>query len=213
MEKKRIRKFCEAANAADNQKNFYDVAFALRYMAYEGVISRICVKALWIRGARVKDAEKTIASLRNVRVSDLLRKSLNNQAIHPLMTYISKNSHLRNNLFHNTVVQSQKDVRAFSRLLKAFLLNPEASLKEIGTCYDVDGEIKWHAIGDPFSNLKGAKRPQGVVKAKAADLLGFSSENYQSKAPSVSIRVGNVIRKLGDPHTLADRDIDILCGK
>ena len=37
--------------------------FALRWIAYEGLVRRTAIKALWMRGAMVREAQKTINQL------------------------------------------------------------------------------------------------------------------------------------------------------
>ena len=58
MRPARIKKLATAANQL--QATNYEAAFALRWIAYEGTIVRAAIKALWLRGATVKDAEGTI---------------------------------------------------------------------------------------------------------------------------------------------------------
>ena len=155
MRPARIRAFAKTASDLAHANN-QEAAFVLRWIAYEGLIIRASIKALWMRGASVKKAEKFMLTYN-------LRKKysfLSECCAHPIawnskrvkaLSRIKEREDLRHLLFHQLNIPSTKKLLQFSTLLARTLNNPEMvfGMLEINL-----GAIGRQNLGDPLVDLR-----------------------------------------------------------
>jgi hypothetical protein len=152
----RIKAINSSANSLANSGD-YEAEFSLRWIAYEGLVKRACVRALWLRGARVKDAEKTLSLIRDQDLTTLLAKCCDSSEFKILsgsLGQVKKYVRLRNSLFHSAVVESKSEMKKCSALLKSILINPNSCFEKISVCYEAGGVRKQTELGFLYANLK-----------------------------------------------------------
>ena len=130
--------------------------FALRWIAYEGLVRRTAIKALWMRGAMVREAQKTINQLQGPEWENptLLLGNCGTYISIPLFKTLQERAHIRNLLFHQLDVATKKGhFKRMTDLLGFALANPSA----------VFGDIKVHVGGTrpQYAKPSGRSPSQG----------------------------------------------------
>lgn len=177
MHPARIRKLGKTASDLAKHNN-YEAAFALRWIAYEGLIVRAAIKALWMRGASVKDAERIITTLNLFNVMKLLKQccgnnfNIDSKGEYPILKTIKDRSELRHLLFHQLNVPSKRKLKQFSDLLALTLDQPEAAFGKIKVA--LDGSSSARELGDPLVDLRKLKRSSGITRKAVADLISVN---------------------------------------
>ena len=179
MRIKRIERFRDVADRLEANGEHLE-AFALRWIACEGLIVRAAVKALWLRGASAKDAEAIINKENDYPLA-LLRRACGQQKHinQPQLNAIMYQNEVRNLLFHQSVVTSKSKLVLTSRNLKILLDRPLSAFGAVMVKVNDGGAIRAVSIGDPLEELKGSKtkRLPGVRIQSARGLLLPSSDS------------------------------------
>ena len=174
MHPSRIRRFAKTASDLAKARH-YEEAFALRWIAYEGLIVRAAIKALWMRGVSVKEAEATIAKLNVFKVMTLLRNCcgteihLDNKGKYRILKLLEDRSNLRHMLFHQANVPSKGKLKQLSDLLALTLDRPEVAFGKIEVA--MDGTSSTVELGNPLVDLRRVKRPHGIGKKLISELI------------------------------------------
>ena len=161
----------------------YEAAFALRWIALEGLIVRAAVKALWMRGAAVQDAEMAVPTLQIYKVTKLLKKccgvnsSVNNDVKAPILKFVEQWGDHRNLLFHQLEVGRKKDLEKLSEVLKKVLEQPRLVFAQM----KVDVGAPWGilTLGDPLEDLRQKKRQKCVTKRAIQELITFRRKDTE----------------------------------
>jgi hypothetical protein len=176
MRCKRIKAINKAASSLSDSGD-YEAEFSLRWIAYEGLVKRACVRALWLRGARVKDAEKTLSLIRDQDLTTLLAECCDSSVSNILsgsLGQVKKYVRLRNSLFHSAIVESKSDMKKCSALLKSILINPDMYFANIFVCYEAGGVRQQTKLGFLYANLKqdaDARDPHFLKNSVRAEWL------------------------------------------
>ena len=98
-----IKRLVKTAETLNQQKDILG-AFALYWIAYEGLWARGLVKALWLRGCKVKDAEKFVETWSSKDPIAFLAK-VTGTAVNssPIYDLARNNYQLRSCLFHRGI--------------------------------------------------------------------------------------------------------------
>jgi len=176
----RIKKFAAIADELDNSGK-YEAAFILRWIAFEGALIRACVKALWQRGASVKDAENTLAMIYESNQKKLVAWccGMGSEPIkNEFIRRVKKNGYFRNSLFHQSVVVSKSKMTELSKEIAAFLHEPSKFIGDLPVRVSIDGAAHELSLGNPFADLRKsrARRIPGVKRISAKELLPWSAE-------------------------------------
>jgi hypothetical protein len=194
MNPARIRKLAKAASDLSNTGN-YEAAFALRWIAYEALMVRAAIKALWIRGATVKEAENILMRLPPRSPTSLLAEccrysiDLKNDQ-YPILKRIKDRAHFRNLLFHQLNVASKNQLQLLSDILGLTLANPKMALGDIPI--KVSG-LKV-LLGNPLDDLRKLRRRPRVKKRSVAELFRYNRGNLQTFATNSDLTRGEVLR-------------------
>ena len=173
MRIKRIQRFRDVADRLETDGEHLE-AFALRWIACEGLITRAAVKALWLRGASAKDAEAIINKENDYPLAILRRACGQQKHIHhPQLNAIMYQSEVRNLLFHQSVVTSKSKLESTSRNLKMLLDRPLSAFGAVMVKVNDGGVVRTVTIGNPLEELKGSKmkRLPGVRRQSAQGLF------------------------------------------
>jgi hypothetical protein len=181
MQPARIRKLAKLAIDLSNTNN-YEAAFALRWIAYEGLMLRAAIKALWMRGAKVKEAESIITTLPPGDQLTVLAtccgqsiKLTNDQYL--ILKRIKDRVHFRNILFHQLNVASKKQIQALSDILGFTLANPAKAFGNLAVrASEINSTLR---LGDPLADLRKLKRMPQIRVKPVAKLFRYNERDRQ----------------------------------
>jgi hypothetical protein len=159
MRRNRIKRMQNAADALEGL-GFHEEAFALRWIAYEGVLARASVKALWLRGARVADAETVINREPNLTPTTMVARAVGvkSQSVKaPTLSQMKNNREVRNLLFHQASVPEKRKMKVLSAYLKTFLQNPTTALSSLNVEVKSGTRSTFVSLGDPFVDLRSLR--------------------------------------------------------
>ncbi|MCG3772175.1 MAG: hypothetical protein JW384_03380 [Nitrosomonadaceae bacterium] len=185
MHRKTIRNLCASAQVLVLQKDMVG-AFALYWIAWEGLCVRAAVKALWLRGCTVRDSEKFL-NKHSTGPFVLLGQTANIRVIqseHPIIRLFWEINALRNDLFHKASVH-KKDIEAAVQALSMCLADPKCAFADILVCLDKPGD-KGNAVpmGDPLARLTRSKTVKRAVKTQPEDCVDKIHFTFDS-APGI----------------------------
>ena len=165
MHPARIRRLSKIASALEEAKE-YEASFALRCIAYEGLLRRASIKALWMRGAAVKNAEEVIAKLDKDPINLLadccgLFIEAKNELKFPVLARIKNRIAYRNLYFHQLSVSKKEQLHLLSKLLGATLARPTVAFRNVSVSISANS---LEPLGDPLSDLRKAKRKAHIKK-------------------------------------------------
>ena len=196
MHPARIRKLAKTASELSNAGN-YEAAFALRWIAYESLMVRAATKALWMRGATVREAENIIMRLPPRSPTSLLADCCRYQidltsdrSPFPILKRIKDRAHFRNLLFHQLNVASKRQLQLLSDTLDLTLANPKAALGDIPI--KIAGLRV--SLGDPLADLRKLKRRPRVKKRSVAELFPYSKSDLQTVPAIPDLTEDEVLR-------------------
>jgi hypothetical protein len=181
MNPARIRKIAKAASNLSNTDN-YEAVFALRWVAYEGLMLRAAIKALWMRGAKVKEAEDILPTLQRrdplTTLASCCGQSINlTTDQYPILKRIKDRVHFRNILFHQLNVASKKQLQLLSDILGFTLANPTKALGNLPVrVSELSSAMR---LGDPLEDLRKLKRKQKIRLKPVAQLFRYNERDRQ----------------------------------
>lgn len=208
MQQARIRKFAKSASDL-LANNSYEAAFVLRWIAYEGLVRRAAIKALWMRGAMVSEAQKIINQLQGPEWEDptsLLAKCCGNYinvegGAVPVFKALRDRVHVRNLLFHQLEVATKKSqFKQISDLLALVLDEPSKVFGDIKVYIPGAGPGKTLRLGNPLVDLRKAKREKSVPRKSVQALLGYEFAKM-SPVPRVADLNDDMVKSLFDRAT------------
>jgi hypothetical protein len=194
MRPTRIRRIAVIA-AELSDSGDYEAALALRWIAYEALIARAAIKALWMRGATVKEAENVITRLPPRSPTSLLAdccgNSINlNDSRYSILKHIKDRSYFRNLLFHQLNVASKKQLVVLSKILACILTNPNVSFGQIPM--KISGMQVF--LGDPLLDLRRLKRKPRVKRRSVAQLLNYKQTDLQTSPSPTELTQDELVR-------------------
>ena len=204
MQPARIRKFEKTATDLLATNN-YEAAFVLRWIAYEGLVRRAAIKALWMRGALVGEAQKIINQLQGPEWEDpttLLAKCCHTyinieRGDVPVFKALRDRMHIRNLLFHQLEVATKKSqFDLVSDLLGRALADPSVVFGDIKV--DVAPGKMLRRLGNPLVDLRKAEREKSIPRKSVQALLGYDAGKL-SPVPKVDDLTDDIVRSLFDP--------------
>jgi hypothetical protein len=196
MNPARIRKLAEAASNLSNTNN-YEAAFTLRWVAYEGLMLRAAIKALWIRGAKVKEAENIITTLPHRDPLTMLAaccgQSINlTTDQYPILKRIKDRAHFRNILFHQLNVASKKQLQLLSDILGFTLANPKMAFGNLAVrASEMNSAMR---LGDPLVDLRKLKRIPQIRVKPVAKLFRYDERDRQPPPAIPDLTKDEVLR-------------------
>ena len=206
MQQARIRKFAKAASDL-LAKNSYEAAFVLRWIAYQSLVRRAAIKALWMRGAMVSEAQKIINELQGPEWEDptsLLAKCCGTyinieRGDVPVFKALRDRVHIRNLLFHQLEVATKKSqFKQISDLLALALDDPSKVFGDIKV--HIPGAGKTLRLGNPLVDLRKAEREKSIPRKSVQSLLGYESGKL-SPVPRVADLNDDMVKSLFDRAT------------
>jgi hypothetical protein len=173
----RIRQLVKAA-AELTVKRSHIGAFLLLWTAHEALIYRACVKALWIRGYKVTDAEKDISSrnLEGHKLWDFFCRCCGGDQNTPpfgktdpyivLRNALLGISTTRNSVVHGARIAGQagnKTLIKANTIITAIINNSAKAFGDAKVRTEAQGD---KLLGDPLDDLRKWKRKSYVPKEK-----------------------------------------------
>lgn len=197
MQPARIRKLAKTASDLVERNGSYEAAFTLRWIAYEGLMLRAAIKALWMRGANVKEAENIVTRLPPRDPTALLGSCCDfhidvTNDRHPILKRIKDRVHFRNFLFHQLNVASKSQLQLLSDILGFTLANPKTAFGNIPV--RIAGLSAPSRLGDPLADLRRSKRMPNVRKKSVAELFRYNSKDLQSLSAIPDLTEDEVLR-------------------
>ena len=194
MHPARIRKLAKLATDLSDTNN-YEAAFALRWIAYEGLMLRAAIKALWMRGATVTEAENILMRLPPRSPTTLLAHcccyfiDLENDQ-YPILKRIKDRAHFRNLLFHQLNVGSKNQLQLLSDILGLTLANPKSALGGIPVKISGLNVL----LGNPLDDLRKLKRKPRVKRRSVAELYRYNKDDLQTFPATADLTKDEVLR-------------------
>jgi hypothetical protein len=198
----RIKELATIASGLTAKKK-HVAAFLLLYPAYEGLIYRACVKALWLRGYKVGEAEKFISGLNQtgentwwelfVTCCGTASPFGNTHVYLDAKNYLDTSYIIRCLLLHGVKEPRDLDYRTLKRANEILVWLIENSDQVVG-----DAKVKTNSgedsLGDPLENLR-KKRRRDLNPKKLDHLPEFSKFWYQ-KSPGRPIMTPKLLQAL-----------------
>ena len=173
MEPKTIRSIIKSAQKLEKEGDLLS-AFALFWIAFEGLVFRIAIKALWMRGVSVRNSQIFFRVHRTENLSDLVTRCC---GVHQgknisFIQSILKLRVLRDQLFHTG---SAPDIRSLKPALDllSLALNKPSNIFSNLTVKTPEGQIP---IGNPLEDLRGKKRRFHVAAKPATEMIEGQGE-------------------------------------
>ena len=148
-----------------SQKNDVAAAFALYWIAYEGLWARGLVKALWLRGCNVKDAEKFVEQYSHKDQLIFLREVVGMHGRKsPFINLVRTNYSLRSRFIHRAV-ENRVLMKLMNTAFDGLFKNPELLFQGVRVAIPTSKtQTKYVKIGDPLKRLKrGERGPRPTV--------------------------------------------------
>ena len=167
MEPKTIRSIIKSAQKLKKDGELLS-AFALFWIAFEGLVFRVAIKALWMRGVSVRNSQTFFRVHRTENLGDLVTRCC---GVHQgknisFIQSILKLRVLRDQLFYTG---SAPDIRSLKPALDllSLALNKPSNLFSHLTVKTPEGQI---LIGNPLEDLRGKKRRFHVAAKPATEM-------------------------------------------
>ena len=174
MRRNRIKRMQDASDNLEGL-GFHEEAFALRWIAYEGVLARASVKALWLRGARVADAEAVINREPDLTPTTMVARAVgvNSKTVKaPILSQMKYNRNVRNLLFHQASVPEKRKMKMLSANLKTFLQSPTNALSSLSVEIRTGVKSTFVSLGDPLVDLR-TLRTKGLKRGPTRSASGL----------------------------------------
>jgi hypothetical protein len=158
---------------------------------------RAAIKALWMRGAKVKEAEDILPTL---PLHDPLTTlaSCCGQHInlttdqYPILKRIKDRVHFRNILFHQLNVASKKQLQLLSDILGFTLANPKMAFGNLAVrASEMNSAMR---LGDPLVDLRKLKRISQIRVKPVAQLFKYNERDRQPPPPIPDLNEAEVLR-------------------
>jgi len=173
MEPKTIRSIIKSAQKLKKDGDLLS-AFALFWIAFEGLVFRVAIKALWMRGVSVRNSQTFFRVHRTENLGDLVTRCC---GVHQgknisFIQSILKLRVLRDQLFYTG---SAPDIRSLKPALDllSLALNKPSNLFSHLTVKTPEGQI---LIGNPLEDLRGKKRRFHVAAKPATEMIEGQGE-------------------------------------
>jgi hypothetical protein len=182
MQPARIRKLANVASELSKTNN-YESAFALRWIAYEGLLRRAAIKALWMRGANVKESESVIMRIHHDPTTILAKCcgfsiDLSTDRYYPILKRIRDRIHFRNLLFHQLNVGSKSQLQLLSDILSLTLSDPKTAFGNVAV--RIAGLNSPMRLGNPLADLRKLKRSPLSKRKAVRELFEYKKEELEN---------------------------------
>lgn len=207
MHPARIRKLAKAASGLSATNN-YEAAFALRWIAYEGLLRRAAIKALWMRGANVKEAESILTRIQHRDPTTLLAHccgfsiDLSTDRYYPILKRIRDRWQFRNLLFHQLNVASKSQLHLLSDILGLTLDDPKIAFGNVGV--RIAGLNNPMRLGDPLADLRKLRRKPSSKRKAVVELFAYNKDELRDLPTIPDLTEDEVLRLfMPVPETIA----------